>query len=223
MTGFDSKRQASKALLQQAFDALELARDAHCLPGPVNTLVYQAINSISAEFAQENPWRDAIDAELICCHIGTVESFPTAKYALNELINWYVKVALDPEVSSAAKALVDRGRAAVAEPLIDEMDAVASRYAHKLALDLECVLSNYIGPWYDTAMQTLSEYRMAMNRIHERESPTFMGEPDMGNPISPMAERLRDALQVAITQNDHDMLMTGEELRSARAALEATK
>ena len=82
MTGFNSKRQASKSLAA-------------------------------------NPWRDAIDAELICCHIGTVESFPTAKYALNELINWYVKVALDPEVSSAAKALVDRG-AAVAEPLTDE-------------------------------------------------------------------------------------------------------
>ena len=71
-----------------------------------------------------------------------------------------------------------------AEPLIDEMDAVASRYAHKLALDLECVLSNYIGPWYDTAMQTLSDYRMAMNRIHERESPTFMGEPDVRNRTS---------------------------------------
>ena len=114
MTGFQSKRQASKSLLEQALDALELARDAHCLPGPVNTLVYQAINSISAELAQENPWRDAIDAELICCHIGTVESFPTAKYALNELINWYVKVALDPAVSTAAQALIDRG-AAVAD------------------------------------------------------------------------------------------------------------
>ena len=226
MTGFQSKRQASKSLLEQALDALELARDAHCLPGTPTTLVYQAIDAIRAELAQENPWRDAIDAELICCHIGTVESFPTAKYALNELINWYVKVALDPEVSSAAKALVDRGaaqpqaepvawrrynrsigwqyedgvtsfasdpsaeplyaapQAAVAEPLIDEMDAVASRYAHKLALDLECVLSNYIGPWYDTAMQTLSDYRMAMNRIHERESPTFMGEPDVRNRTS---------------------------------------
>ena len=228
MTGFQSKRQASKSLLEQALDALELARDAHCLPGTPTTLVYQAIDAIRAELAQENPWRDAIDAELICCHIGTVESFPTAKYALNELINWYVKVALDPEVSSAAQALVDRGaaqpqaepvaygmrndagkifdciapnerarylgdytvplyaapQAAVAEPLIDEMDAVASRYAHKLALDLECVLSNYIGPWYDTAMQTLSDYRMAMNRIHERESPTFMGEPDVRNRTS---------------------------------------
>lgn len=65
----------------------------------------------------------------------------------------------------------------VREPIIDEMDAVASKYAHKLALDLECVLSDYNGKWWDTAMQTIGEYRMAMNRIHERESPTHMGEP----------------------------------------------
>ena len=66
---------------------------------------------------------------------------------------------------------------AVREPLTDEMDAVASKYAHKLALDLECVLSDYNGKWWDTAMQTIGEYRMAMNRIHEQESPTHMGEP----------------------------------------------
>lgn len=145
---------------------------------------YQGRESKPDELAQENPWREAIDAELVCLHLGTVDSFPDAKFALDLLISWHIAVALDPEVSASAKLLVDRGRAAVAEPLIDEMDAVASRYAHKLALDLECVLSNYIGPWYDTAMQTLSEYRMAMNRIHERESPTFMGEPDVRNRTS---------------------------------------
>jgi hypothetical protein len=57
------------------------------------------------------------------------------------------------------------------------MDAVAIRYAHKMALDLECILAEYGGSWYNTAMQTLGEYRSAMNAIHERESPTFMGEP----------------------------------------------
>lgn len=81
MSGFESKRQASKDLLKQALDAL--------------------------------------DDALICCHIGTVESFPTAKDALNALIDWHVATALDPEVSSDAQALVDRG-AAVAEPLTDD-------------------------------------------------------------------------------------------------------
>ena len=65
----------------------------------------------------------------------------------------------------------------VREPVIDEMDAVASKYAHKMALDLECVLSDYSGKWWDAAMQTLGEYRSAMNAIHERESPRHMGEP----------------------------------------------
>ena len=78
MSGFESKRHASKDLLKQALDAL--------------------------------------DDALICCHIGTVESFPTAKAALAALIDWHVSVALDPEVSSDAQALIDRGAAAVAEP-----------------------------------------------------------------------------------------------------------
>ena len=32
-------------------------------------------------------------------------------------------------------------------------------------------------------------------------------------------KRLREALRIAINQNEHDMLMTGEELRQARAVL----
>ena len=126
MTGFQSKRQASKDLLQQALDALELARDAHCLPGTPTTLVYQAIDAIRAELAQENPWRDAIDAELICCHIGTADSFPDPKDALAALIDWHVAVALDPEVSSDAQALVDRGAAAFSAALRAVVESAAA-------------------------------------------------------------------------------------------------
>ena len=70
-------------------------------------------------------------------------------------------------------------RAELAKPddLAAKMSAVADQYAHKLALDLECVLADYSGTWYDTAISTLGAYRKAMNAIHERESPTFMGEP----------------------------------------------
>lgn len=75
--------------------------------------------------------------------------------------------------------LADAIRAALAAPddIAAEMSTVADQYAHKLALDLECVLSEYSGTWYDAAMTTLGAYREAMNAIHERESPTFMGEP----------------------------------------------
>ena len=77
------------------------------------------------------------------------------------------------------QAAVANTHAELAKPvdITTEMAAVADRFAHKLALDLECVLADYSGTWYDTAMTTLGAYREAMNAIHERESPTFMGEP----------------------------------------------
>ena len=73
---------------------------------------YQGRESKPDELAQENPWKDAIDAELICCHIGTADSFNDANEALDALINWHIATALDPAVSASAKLLVDRGRAA---------------------------------------------------------------------------------------------------------------
>ena len=87
-------------------------------------------------------------------------------------------------------ALRDRAIAAEAEVAllraVGEMDAVAIKYAHKLALDLECILgSDYGGAWYDPAMQTISGYRMEMNAIHERESPTHIGEPLIAAPAPP--------------------------------------
>jgi len=36
-------------------------------------------------------------------------------------------------------------------------------------------------------------------------------------------ERLRAALEYAVSQNEHDMLLTGDECRAARAALKETK
>ena len=54
-------------------------------------------------------WKQAIDDELVT--IGsTADSFPNAKAALKDLIDWNVTVALDPAVSSAAQALIDQGK-----------------------------------------------------------------------------------------------------------------
>ena len=63
---------------------------------------------------------------------------------------------------------------------VEPMTAVADRYAHRMALELECVLADRPG-YYDKAMQVLSEYRSAMNAIHEQHSHTRMGEPLMHN------------------------------------------
>lgn len=62
----------------------------------------------------------------------------------------------------------------------DEMDKVAQDYAHSLALNLECIIADdYSGKWYTPALEVLGKYRQAMAEIHERESPTHMGEPLM--------------------------------------------
>ena len=64
---------------------------------------------------------------------------------------------------------------------INEMQGVADRFAHRLALELECVLADRNVNW-DRAMNLIGEYRSAMNAIHEQHSPTFMGEPVIEGP-----------------------------------------
>lgn len=79
------------------------------------------------------------------------------------------------QINAYGQACFEEGRDqrwSLAEP----MEEVAHRFAHPLALELECVLADRPG-YYDKAMQVLAEYRMVMNAIHERNSPTHMGEP----------------------------------------------
>lgn len=65
------------------------------------------------------------------------------------------------------------------DTVADDMDEVAQEFAHRLALNLECVILECPASarFYDEALQTLGDYRSAMNAIHERMSPTHMGEP----------------------------------------------
>ena len=60
-----------------------------------------------------------------------------------------------------------------------DMDAVASQFAHRMAMHLECVLLDYpaSGRFYNESLQTLGDYRSAMNALHDRVCPTHMGEP----------------------------------------------
>lgn len=96
-------------------------------------------------------------------------------------IRWWGEAKMREFAAAEVAALTeerDRLREELAQrKIVDEMDSVAIQYAHKLALDLECVLSDYHGRWWDAAINTIGEYRSAMNAIHERESPTHMGEP----------------------------------------------
>jgi hypothetical protein len=66
---------------------------------------------------------------------------------------------------------IERLRAAI------EMSQLGDRFVHRLALELECVLLDSSGKWWDSAARVLDEYRAAMSAIYERECPTHMGEP----------------------------------------------
>lgn len=110
--------------------------------------------------------------------------------------------------------------AAKKDSIAQGMSAVADEYAHRLAMELECVLAGYNGIWYDSALKTLSGYRDAMNKLHEQESPTFMGEPVLAdtrpctchpddNPPSPCQKRYalsecRAALAEGVKGPNHD-------------------
>ncbi len=103
-----------------------------------------------------------------------------------------------------------RAELAKSVDLSAEMSAVADQYAHKLALDLECVLADYSGTWYDAAISTLGAYRDAMNAIHERESPTFMGEPIVSSgELTKPAQH--DASYVAALKAERDAAMKDAE------------
>ncbi len=234
-------------VLRQVLDVLEIARDLHCLPGPVTTLVYQAIRSIQAELAHPavsvdtldhmpyqgrpsrpeerirtsepvcpvcqqtptwehdrrvgewegrcvrcgidgpvgltlkdaqmrwaewhskspaapapNPWREAIDAELVCLHLGTVDSFLDAKAALDALIDWHVATALDPEVSSDARALIDRGAAAPVPAVQSAARAIAAEQSYDTGL------------WFFASTVSEAHLQAALRRLTaavEREAP----------------------------------------------------
>ena len=61
---------------------------------------------------------------------------------------------------------------------IEEMDEMAIKYAHRIAMVLECEwMDRAGGRWWKEGIDPIGEYRSAMNAIHEQHSPTHMGEP----------------------------------------------
>lgn len=67
---------------------------------------------------------------------------------------------------------------------VSEMDEVAHRFAHLLALELECALADRNANW-DRAMNLIGEHRSAMNAIHEQHGPTHMGEANVMSHLCP--------------------------------------
>ena len=56
-------------------------------------------------------WREAVHDELVTTWTLSAENKDDPRKALQDIINWHVRVSLDPDVSSDACALIERGKA----------------------------------------------------------------------------------------------------------------
>jgi len=58
-----------------------------------------------------NEWREAVHDELVTTWTLSAENKDDPRKALQDIINWHVRVSLDPAVSSDAQSLIDQGAA----------------------------------------------------------------------------------------------------------------
>lgn len=73
---------------------------------------------------KDQDWKEAIIDELICLHIYNESHEQNPHKAIHDAISWNVEVALDPQVSSDAQALIDRGAAAEREACAKIVDHI---------------------------------------------------------------------------------------------------
>ena len=83
---------------------------------------------------------------------------------------------LEQSLQEASNALATAHETIADMRQVEPMNEIAQQFAHRLALELECVLADRNVNW-NRAIKRIGEYRSAMNAIHEQHSPTFMGEP----------------------------------------------
>ena len=94
------------------------------------------VTDLLAELERTSKWKDAIIDACVVSWVLKKEHENNPKLAVNDLCVWCHSVALDPKVSSEAKAL--HGRIAMLEAENERVNEVADKY--KLALELALVL-----------------------------------------------------------------------------------
>lgn len=87
-----------------------------------------------------NPWKDTLIDELVCLHIYNATHEDNPRKALHDAINWNVQVALDPQVSSDATSLIERGIAEEREAILD----ICSKFRSPDIIFIEQMIKNRI-------------------------------------------------------------------------------
>ena len=222
MTGFQSKRQASKALLQQALDTLLCCSPDSKVSAALQTKTVKDLRAELAEpaVAHPDPWREAIDAELICTHLGTVDSFHSANEALDALINWHIATALDPAVSASAKLLVDRGRAQPqAEPVAWQFRWTNPGVNPNVSPEeLEWRAVDQPSPFYslESRLADLREYRFAGKPCYEVRPLYAAPQAAVAEPLT--HEQIEEMWEKAMTKHDLTKDIIVELCRAVEAA-----
>jgi hypothetical protein len=75
-----------------------------------------------------------------------------------------------------------------------------------------------------TILRQFNEWRRGEDNKVEQPDPREIGEAiDAAIGMIERMSKMEAALQIAMRQNSHDMLMTGDELRQCEAAMENSK
>ena len=169
-------------------------------PTPVGNMVSrQELSKHLAEYmAARMAFNQALQPDTV---IGLLDTLASQAGRITELeaegLNSDVRLAA--VIEQREKLRGQLATATAVEPMTD----VADRYAHRLALELECVLANRQG-YYEKAMRVLGEYRKAMNAIHEQHSPTHMGEPCLTPEDQDLESYRQDQHPSAVGQDHED-------------------
>lgn len=96
------------------------------------------VAALAADEARPDPWREAVEEELVAC--GNMTASDDPRESVRRLIDWHCAVQIDPAVSSEAQALIERGRREAADearepvaPSTHSEEFIALRDGHRVA------------------------------------------------------------------------------------------
>lgn len=88
-------------------------------PGSQVAILEERNRRLEAQLAFENSFKEQVIEHLIVDCIYQNEHDTNPRKAVQDLISWEVQIALDPQVSSEAAALIERGRKENAHKIVE--------------------------------------------------------------------------------------------------------
>jgi hypothetical protein len=153
---------------QQALEALETVFMPHH-PAVI------ALKAALEQPEQTNPWRDAVDNELVSLHMVASDD---PRESIRRLIDWHCAVQIDPLVSSAAQDLIERGKREALEPEQEPKSTWQKLYEAAIDQRNEAVALN------QELLQALKDATDAIEHWGSYASDFFQQKWDLHNDIN---------------------------------------